>query len=74
LLIIRDYLDRDLDRVVELWYRSRTHEFANLKHSQSFGEWKLRFQNDLAKRGNVLVAVIPHKIVGFVVTIEGEIN
>ncbi len=74
MLVIRDYLDRDLNQVVELWYRSWAHEFPNLKHPQSFGEWKLRFQNDLAKRGNVLVAVIRHRIVGFVVAIEGKIN
>jgi len=70
MLEIRCYVDDDLDEVVTLWYRSWTNAFPNLKHPQSFEEWKLRWQNDIAKRGNVWVAQAQSRIVGFIVITE----
>lgn len=70
MLEIRCYVDDDLDEVITLWYRSWTNAFPNLKHPQSFEEWKLRFQNDIAKRANVWVAQAQSRIVGFIVIIE----
>jgi ribosomal protein S18 acetylase RimI-like enzyme len=70
MLEIRCYADDDLDEVVTLWYRSWTNTFPDLKHPQSFEEWKLRFQNDIANQTHIRVAQIKSRIVGFIAIAE----
>lgn len=72
MFLIRRYVEHDLDAVVTLWYRSWINAFPNLKHPQPFEEWKLRFQNDLAKRGSIWVAEAQGRIAGFIVVIEAK--
>jgi putative acetyltransferase len=74
MLVIRQYVDEDLDGVIALWYRSWTHTFPNLKHPQPFEQWKSRFQNDYAKQEDVWVAATQAQIVGFVVVSDSVIT
>lgn len=74
MLVIRQYVDEDLDEVIALWYRSWTHTFPNLKHPQPFEQWKSRFQNDYAKQEDVWVAATQAQIVGFVVVSDSVIT
>lgn len=73
MIVIRPYVDDDLDEVVALWYRSWTHAFPNLKHPQPFEDWKFRFQRDYAKQARVWVAAISGQIIGFLVVSGSEI-
>ncbi len=73
MLEIRLYTDTDLDDVVALWYRSWTHAFPELKHPQTFEQWKFRFQNDYAKQGGVWIATAQNQIVGFVIVSDSII-
>ena len=73
MVIIRPYVDDDLDEVVALWYRSWTHAFPHLKHLQPFEQWKFRFQRDYVNQARVWVAAISVQIVGFVVVSANEI-
>jgi ribosomal protein S18 acetylase RimI-like enzyme len=69
----RYYVEADLDEVVALWYRSWTKAFSDLKHPQSFEQWKVRFQNDYANNAEIWIAEISNKIVGFVIIVDNEI-
>ena len=73
MVVIRPYVDDDLDEVVALWYRSWIHAFPNLKHPQPFEQWKFRFQKDYIKQARVWVAAISGQIVGFVVVSDSEL-
>lgn len=72
MLKIRAYLDEDLNNVVALWHRSWINTFPNLTHPQAFAEWKIRFHDDLSRRGNVWIAETQIQIVGFIVLIKKE--
>ncbi len=61
-----------LDEVVALWYRSWTNAFPHLKHPQPFEEWKLRFQNHLAKHGSTWIAQMQSRIAGFIVVMQAK--
>lgn len=73
MLVIRRYMDSDLNEVVSLWHRSWTNAFPNLKHPQSYEQWRLRFQNNYVNKDEVWVATISEQIVGFVVVSGSEI-
>jgi ribosomal protein S18 acetylase RimI-like enzyme len=73
MLVIRRYIDSDLDEVVSLWHRSWTYAFPNLKHPQSYEQWKFRFQNNYVNKDEVWVATISDQIVGFIVVSGSEI-
>lgn len=72
MLLIRQYVDADLDAVVTLWYRSWMNTFPNLKHTQPFEKWKSRFQNELLKEGHAWIAELQGRIVGFIVVMKAE--
>lgn len=74
MFLIRQYIDSDFDVVVTLWYHSWTKAFPNLKHPQSFEEWKFRFQNDYAKQKDIWIAQAQDRIVGFIAVSDNEIN
>jgi hypothetical protein len=67
---IRPYNTSDIERVVKLWWKTWHNTFAEIKHPQPYQKWKTRFENDLAVRGNIWVAEIENKIVGFMVVME----
>lgn len=69
---IRPYEPKDLEKIVQLWYRTWHQTFPNIQHPQPYSAWKSRFCDDLAVTGKVWVAEVEHHIVGFVVVIKEE--
>jgi len=72
MLVIRPYHLDDLEEVVRLWYRTWHHTFPSLQHPQPYPQWKTRFQEDLAVRGNIWIAEVDNYIVGFIVIFVKE--
>lgn len=72
MVIIRPYYPEDLEDVVQLWYRTWHHTFPSLQHPQLYSEWKTRFRADLAVKGNVWIAQLNNRIVGFMVLMKEE--
>jgi ribosomal protein S18 acetylase RimI-like enzyme len=72
MLKIRPYYPDDLEDVVQLWYQTWHHTFPSVQHPQLYPEWKIRFQENLAVRGDIWVAEVDSYIVGFMVLIKEE--
>ncbi len=72
MITIRPYQPEDLENLIQLWYQTWHYTFSHIKHPQPYSAWKSRFRDDLAVRGNVLLAEIENQIVGFVVVIKDE--
>ncbi|NMG20899.1 GNAT family N-acetyltransferase [Brasilonema bromeliae] len=69
---IRLYEPKDLEDIVQLWYRTWHQTFPNIQHPQPYSAWKSRFLDEFAVQGEVWVAEVEHHIVGFVVVIKEE--
>jgi putative acetyltransferase len=73
-LNIRLYEPKDLKATVELWYRTWHKTFPDIQHPQPYVEWKIRFRDDLAVRGEVWVAELENQIVGLIVVMKEELE
>jgi len=62
---IRPYRPDDLDETVRLWYRTWHHTFPELRHPQTFDQWRLRFRDEISATEQVWVAEVNGRIVGF---------
>ncbi len=72
MVLIRSYQPEDLDDTVQLWYQTWHETFPHIQHPQSYLEWKSRFRDELAVRGNVWLADLENSIVGFIVVMKEE--
>ena len=69
---VRAYRPDDLDATVALWYRSWTSTFPDLRHPQSFNEWKTRFQQKILTSSTTWIAEIEGVIAGFMTIVEQD--
>lgn len=67
---IRSYNPKDLEDTVQLWYQTWHQTFPHIQHPQTYYEWKERFCDRLAVKGNVWVAEVENRIVGFIVVMK----
>ncbi|MBD6619546.1 hypothetical protein FNW02_27895 [Komarekiella sp. 'clone 1'] len=72
MITIRPYQTDDLENTVQLWYRTWHQTFIHIQHPQPYIAWKARFRDDLAVHGDIWIAEVEKKIVGFVVIIREE--
>src|SRR5260370_24475106 len=62
---LRLYHPDDLEPVVQIWYQSWHHAFPDLRHPQTLGQWRERFQTEILPNESVWIAEISDQIVGF---------
>ena len=70
--IIRIYKSQDLNKVVQLWYKTWHSSFPDIQHPQPYHLWEKRFRDELICRGEVWVAGVKCQVAGFIVIFRAD--
>lgn len=71
-MLTRLFEAKDLEAIVQLWFKTWHQTFPNIQHPQPYSAWKERFCHDLMIRGEIWVAELENCLVGFIVVFKEE--